>query len=119
MHERPRRRQERVRLGGSVRLLVDTRNGVVSTAGQIVDLSEGGCAMRVHRRVDPGLLGRVHVEVAGTALWLPVMTRWNRADTHGWTVGCQFDRPTSEKQHAINALLLERRIRQTCPSPAS
>src|SRR5260370_936829 len=110
MHdERPRRRQQRVPLGGSVRLLIDTPDGLVTATGHIVDLSEGGCAIRVHRPIDSNLAGRVNVEVGGRALGLPVLTRWARADARGWTVGCQFDRPTPEKQHAVRALILERR----------
>jgi hypothetical protein len=107
--ERPRRKQKRIEFGGRVRLLIDTPNGLITTDGQIIDLSEGGCAIRIHRHVDANLPGRINVEVAGKALGLPVRTRWARADSHCWTVGCQFDRPTPEKQHAIRALILERR----------
>lgn len=107
--ERPRRQQERVRLGGSIRLLIDTTDGLRTATGQIMDLSAGGCLIRIHRRVEAELAGRVHVEVAGKAIWLPVITRWVRVDAHGWMVGCAFDRPTAEKQRAISALILERR----------
>jgi hypothetical protein len=103
-----RRTQKRVRLAGSIRLLVDTPGGLITLAGQIIDLSEGGCALRVYRRVDSEQVGRVHVEVAGTALWIPVVTRWARRQPEGWLVGCQFDRPTIEKQRAIRTLVLER-----------
>ena len=107
--ERRRRKQDRIRLGGSIRLLLDTPAGLATTTGQIIDLSAGGCAIRVHRKVDSGLVGRVHVEVAGRAMWLPVATRWVRSDAQGWMVGCEFDRPTPEKQLAIRTLLSERR----------
>lgn len=107
--ERPRRQQKRVQLGGSVRLLIDTPHGLLTTTGQIIDLSEGGCAIRIHRPVEANLAGRVNVEIAGKALGLPVLTRWTCADSRGWTVGCQFDRPTPEKQRAIRMLILERR----------
>jgi hypothetical protein len=107
--ERPRRKQKRVQLCGSVRLLLDTPDGLVMTDGQIIDLSEGGCAIHLHRPIGPNLAGRVHVKLAGRTLGLPVLTRWTRADARGWTVGCQFDRPTAEKQHAIRALIFERR----------
>jgi hypothetical protein len=107
--ERPRRQHERIRLGGSVRLMVDTPDGLRTATGQIVDLSVGGCAIRLHRCVDAALAGRVHVEVAGKAMWLPVITRWVRGDPRGFTVGCAFDRLTPEKQKAVGSLLLERR----------
>jgi PilZ domain len=107
--ERPRRLQKRIQLGGDVRLILDTPAGLITTAGQIIDLSEGGCALRVHLPVDAQMVGRVHVEVAGKKLGLPIVTRWTRADSRGWTVGCQFDRPTAEKRQAIRALMLEQR----------
>jgi hypothetical protein len=106
---RPQRQQKRTRLGGTVRLLVDTPDGLTSTDGQIIDLSEGGCALRLHRPIDAHLPGRVHVVVARQAIWLPIITRWARADFRAWTVGCQFDRPTPEKQQAIRTMLCERR----------
>jgi len=107
--ERPRRQQKRLRFGGSARVLIDSDDGLIMTKGQIIDLSEGGCAVHVHRPIDVNLVGRVSLEVAGQALGLPVRTRWSRADARGWVVGCQFDRPTPEKQQAIRALMVERR----------
>jgi PilZ domain len=108
-NERQRRHEERTRLGGSIRLLLDTPGGLLTTTGQIIDLSSGGCAIRVHRKVDPELVGRVQLEVAGHSMWLPVTTRWARSEANDWIVGCEFDRPTPEKQLAIRTLLLERR----------
>jgi hypothetical protein len=96
-------------VGGIVRVLIDTSDGLVTASGEVIDLSEGGCAVRIHRQVEPHLPGRVKVEVAGRTLWLPILTRWVRADSRGWLVGCAFDRPTPEKQHAIRALIADRR----------
>jgi PilZ domain len=78
--ERPRRKQKRVQLCGSVRLLLDTPDGLVMTDGQIIDLSEGGCAIHLHRPIGPNLAGRVHVKLAGRTLGLPVLTRWAGLD---------------------------------------
>jgi hypothetical protein len=107
--ERPRRQQKRLRFGGPVRLFIDTSDGLIIANGHIIDLSEGGCALRVHRPIESNLVGRISLEVAGKALGLPVLTRWSHADSRGWTLGCQFDRPTPEKQHAVRVLMLERR----------
>jgi hypothetical protein len=107
--ERRKRQHERTRLGGSVRLLIDTPDGLRTAGGQIIDLSAGGCAICLHRSVQAQLVGRVHVEIAGKAIWLPVVTRWVRADARGWIVGCAFDRLTDDKQRAVRALLAERR----------
>jgi PilZ domain len=89
--------------------MLDTSDGLRTACGQIVDLSVGGCAIRVHRIIEADLAGRVQVEVAGKSMWLPVITRWVCADSRGWTVGCAFDRLTPEKQRLISTLLLERR----------
>jgi hypothetical protein len=94
---------------GSVRVLVDTPEGLVGAAGQVVELSEGGCTIRVRRRFDPEFRGRVNIDVAGKALWLPVIIRSAREDHDGWTVVCDFDRPTPEKLEALRSLLAARR----------
>jgi hypothetical protein len=73
----------------------------------MLDLSEGGCQLRLRRRIDADLAGRVNLDVEGKALWLPVITRWAREDSHGWTVGCEFDRPTAEKLELLKSLLEE------------
>src|SRR5258705_2406050 len=77
--EENHRQHERVRLGGRAFLLVDPRSGLVTARGQLVDLSEGGCQLRLQRRVDPHRVGRVRLVLAGKALWLPVVTRWVRS----------------------------------------
>ncbi|HTD49922.1 MAG TPA: PilZ domain-containing protein [Acidimicrobiia bacterium] len=105
---RPGRQHERFRLGGIVRLIVDHPGGLVTAIGHLVDLSEGGCQLRFHTRVDANLAARVRIEVAGNALWIPVLTRWVRRDVNEWTVGCAFDRPTLEKQVAIRDMLHSR-----------
>jgi hypothetical protein len=106
-HERFRQHKQ-MRLGGSVRLLVDTAGGLRTASGQIIDLSADGCAIRVHRSVDADLAGRIRLQVAGEASWLPVITRTVQADSRGWTVDCAFDRLTPDKQRVIGALLSER-----------
>jgi hypothetical protein len=107
--EPSRRKYERVRVAGSVRMMVDSSAGLHLAAGQLVDLCEGGCAIFLRSRVEPNVAARVQVEVGGLQLWLPVVTRWARCESRGWTIGCSFDRPTPEKQRAIRALVWERR----------
>ena len=101
--------QGRLRPAGNVRLWITAPDGLVHARGRIIDVSDGGCRLRLHRGVDVQLAGRISVEIAGKESWLPVVTRWAHEDTHGWTVGCTFDRPTNEQAHAIRALLSERR----------
>ncbi|MDQ1380672.1 MAG: hypothetical protein QOJ71_1391 [Actinomycetota bacterium] len=59
--------------------------------------------------VAANLCGRVQVHIAGTEMWIPVVTRWVRGETRGWLIGCAGDRPTEQKQRAIRALLWDRR----------
>jgi hypothetical protein len=104
------RRQERVPVEGTLRLLVKSGGAFVIGAGEIVDLSEGGCAIQVHNRaIEPDLKGRIDITVGSDSLSLPIVTRWVRAETDGWIVGCAFDEPTIENLRAIHALISERR----------
>jgi hypothetical protein len=82
-------------------MVVDHPSGLISVSGRVVSLSEQGCELRLHRHIEAYLVARVNIE----GVWLPVLTRWVRDDGHGWTVGCQFDRPTPDKQRAIRSLL--------------
>ena len=85
--------------------MIDHPGGLISATGRLVDLSEGGCQLRLFHHVDPYLAARVRLDVAGQAFWMPVVTRWIRHDADGWTVGCAFDRPTAEKQIALREVL--------------
>ena len=107
-NQRGRRQHERMRLAESVRLILDTSGGLRTAWGEIIDLSEGGCAIRVHRNIACDLAGRVRIEVDGHATWLPVITRSVRADSRGWTLHCAFDGLTPDKQGVIAALLSDR-----------
>jgi hypothetical protein len=106
-HDDSRRRHERVRLGGRALLIVDPRLGMVGAKGELIDLSEGGCQLRLHRRVQAHLAGRVRIELAGKTSWFPVVTRWVRGDSAGWTIGCAFDRLTTDKQEILRNALFE------------
>jgi hypothetical protein len=101
------RRHERVRLGGTARLIADHHDTMVSAVGWLVDLSEGGCRLHLHQNVEPYLAARVRLDIAGDSLWLPVVTRWVRRAPVGWTVGCEFDGLTRQKTALIRALLME------------
>jgi PilZ domain len=101
------RSKSTVQLGTSVRLLLDTPDGLLTTYGQLVDLSEVGFSVYMRRSIEAHHVGRVNFTVRGEPLWLPMVTRWIREDAGGSTVGCEFDRPTPEKQQAIRDLLRE------------
>jgi hypothetical protein len=102
-----RRRHDRVRLGGAAFLVVDPRRGHLGAKGQLIDLSEGGCQLRLRRRVDAHLAGRVRLALGGKTLWLPVTTMSVRADRDGWTVRCAFNRLRAEQRDTLRELLFE------------
>src|SRR4051794_4020390 len=102
-------RPTRVPVEGSVRLLVQSPSGFLIGSGEIIDLSPGGCAIRVNNRaIEAGLKGRIDVTVGGEALSLPIVTRWVRAGGDTRLVGCAFDDPTVENLRTIHALINER-----------
>jgi hypothetical protein len=102
-----RRRHERVRLGGTALLIIDPRRGAIGAKGRLIDLSEGGCQLRLVRRVEAHLGGLVRLSLAGKAVWLPVTTASVRADSLGWTVRCAFNRLSAERRDTLRDLLFE------------
>ena len=112
-----RRRHERVRLGGTAFLIVDPRRGLLGAKGRLIDLSEGGCQLRLRRRVDAHLAGRVRLAIASKALWFPVITTSVRADEGGWTVRCAFNRLSAEKRDTLRDLLFELSLTRRPPAP--
>ena len=88
-------------------MLVDQEQGASSALGHLVDLSEGGCQLRLQRSVGAHRAARVRLDIGGRQMWFPVLTRWVRPEGRDWTVGCCFDRLTPEKQESLRLLLAE------------
>jgi len=88
-------------VSGAARLKLGDAAGVRSVSGTLVDLSEGGCCLRVYGRVDPNGDARVLLDVDGTPTWLPVTLRWAQPCSSGWMVGCEFDHPTPSTRERI------------------
>ncbi len=107
-----RRQHERLQLEGRVVLIADPRKGLIGAKGQLVDVSEGGCQVRIRSRVGVGIAARVRLNVAGSVLWLPAVTRRARQDSTGWTLGCAFERLTPKKQAALRTMLFDLSIRR-------
>ena len=101
-------RAERVPVMGTLRLMVKSGVGYQLASGEIVDLSVGGCAVRVgHRELDADLKGRMEVAIGGQSLSLPVVTRWVRTEADGLMVGCRFLDLNVKEQRAIHQLIFE------------
>ena len=68
------RREGRVPVAGTLRLLVKSGAGFLLAAGEIVDVSTGGCAVRVrHPEIVTDLKGRIEVSIGGQSISLPVV----------------------------------------------
>jgi hypothetical protein len=102
------RREGRVPIAGTLRLLVKSGGGFLLAAGEILDLSAGGCAVRVgHPEIATDLKGRIEVSIGGQSISLPVVTRWIRAEGDGCIVGCRFFELNVTELRAIQELMIE------------
>ena len=102
------RREGRLPVAGTLRLLVKNGASFLLASGEIVDLSSGGCAVRIgNQKVEADLKGRIEVSMAGQSISLPVVTRWVRAEGDGWIVGCRFFELSVNERHAIQELIIE------------
>jgi hypothetical protein len=107
-HDGPERREhERVALSGSAMLLADPGGKSISVSGHLIDVSRGGCQMRLQRPVDPNTRAQVRLELAGDLPWFPAITSWVRQDHDGWVVGCIFDPLSTTMQDALRKVTHE------------
>jgi hypothetical protein len=95
-------------LASKVRLLLETPNGLTTHSGYVLDISVSGCALHFQTRIDPHLVGRVQLSLGAQDVWLPIVTRWARQDSRGWSVGAEFDRPTREKLDLVRRFVSQR-----------
>jgi hypothetical protein len=103
-----RRRHVRVPFTGRVRLMLETPSGLAALSGYIIDISVSGCALRLYAPVQAHVAGRVQLSIRGADVWFPIVTRWARSDSRGWTIGAEFDRPTPEKQELLRRFIRQR-----------
>jgi hypothetical protein len=107
-HDVPDRREhDRVALGGSALLIPDAGREPISASGQLVNVSRGGCQLRLQRLVDPHSEAKVRLELAGDMPWFPVIISWVRQDRDGWLVGCVFEPLAPTLQNALRNVMLE------------
>ena len=104
-----RRRHPRVSVNGKVRLVADTPEGLVTLAGNVIDLSVSGCAIRVHAPLDTGREARLELELDGERVWVPGQIVWTRTRERAWIVGVEFERLVPDKQRLLVRLVAERR----------
>jgi hypothetical protein len=101
------RREGRVPVAGTLRLMVKSGAGFLLASGEIVDVSPGGCAVRIrHQELDADLKGRIDVAIGGQSISLPVVTRWVRPQGEASIVGCRFFELTVKERRAIQDLII-------------
>jgi hypothetical protein len=97
-----------VNVAGRVRLVADGSNGLVVVAGNVIDLSVSGCAIRVHTQLEANREARLEVELDGKRIWLPGRIVWTRTREHAWVVGIRFDQLVAEKRSHVMKLVARR-----------
>jgi PilZ domain len=86
---------------------MDEPGGRVTVSAEVLDMSVGGCELRVFTPVNPAQAARLGIEVRQTTVWVPVRTRSVRRSSRGWTLSCAFERPTAEQQRSVYVLMAE------------
>jgi PilZ domain len=84
-----------------------TDPGPEPIAGDLIDVSRGGCQVRLQRRVDPHTTAQVRLALAGDMMWFPIVTSWVRQDSDGWIVGCIFEPLATPMQDALRKVITE------------
>jgi c-di-GMP-binding flagellar brake protein YcgR len=103
------RRHPRVSVNGKLRMVADTPDGLVTLTGTLVDLSVGGCAVRVFTSLDTQREARLELELNRERIWVPGQIVWTRMSERSWVVGVEFDRLVPAKQRLLIRLVAERR----------
>lgn len=93
----------------AVRCMFDGPTGMRVTTASLVDVVEDGCELRLNARVEPGMVGRVELNLGDRKLWFPVIVSFARPYSGRWTVTTEFDRLTAEKSAALGRLLAQRK----------
>jgi CheY-like chemotaxis protein len=91
-------RRRRLRRPLIMKLEVEIRAQKRKLAGQMVDVSGGGCRVEIGEALAPGEALRIilHSQDASTHVALSVEARWCRGTTPGvWQVGCRFTGTTA------------------------
>ena len=86
-------------------LIVEDGNGSTALTAHLVDMSDGGAALRVYGRFEPRHTGRLVIDVGRVPLVVCVRAVWTRTDQRGKTVGVTFDNLTTEERAAITELV--------------
>ncbi len=107
-----RQRYERVPVHIPVRVVSDSPNGIRTVNGELLGMTETDCAVRVYAKVEPNLAGRLDIEANEQTVRLVVRARWTQPQSHGWTLGVDFDHPNAEKRDTIGRLLGQQAVRR-------
>jgi c-di-GMP-binding flagellar brake protein YcgR len=74
---------------------------IAQLRGHILDLSAGGCAARVHARLDVGMALRLELEIGEETMWIPGRVMWSKTKTGAWLVGVRFEHVAPDHQTTL------------------
>jgi hypothetical protein len=104
-------RYERIPLRAPVRVLYDSESGPQSRTGQLVGLTETGCALHLYVAFDTTVAALLLIDFDTGALGLPIMTRWRQPVRQGWRIGADFDGLTPEKRATLRRTIKQQTTR--------
>lgn len=88
--------------------MADSADGLMTVAGNVIDLSVSGCAIRVYTKLEPKREARLELELDGKRVWVPGQIVWTRMRENAWMVGVRFDNLVPAKQSHIMKLVAQR-----------
>jgi hypothetical protein len=98
-------RYERTPLRAPVRVIYDSASGLHSLTGQLVGLTETGCALHLYVAFDTAVAALMLIDLDAGALGLPIVTRWRQPVREGWRLGADFDGLTPEKRAKLRRII--------------
>jgi hypothetical protein len=101
---------ERVNVPHPARVIVgehDAPDTQGALTAHLVNLSDGGAALRIYGRLDPGDHARLMIDVGCTPLVISVRAVWTRSLPEGRIVGVIFERMTGAQAAWVARLIAD------------
>ena len=95
-----------------VQIIAEDNGRVSRLEGHILDVSAGGCAVRVHAHLERGLALRLQLEVGGVALRVPGRVMWSKIREGAYIVGVCFENLGHEQEAALRTYVAQQQRRR-------
>lgn len=99
------RADDRVNVPYPARIIVGEENEAGALTAHLVNLSDGGAALRVYGRLEPGDSARLIIDMGHAPVVISMRAVWTRMLPGGRMVGVTFSRVTPDQQAVIAKLL--------------